>query len=157
MKIDLIKLKFNGMTSYKYKPFKYCCDEIQNNKCIEFTNEDVVKPVGDVDDNGYYIPQFCTANTEIIGSWDDEFERTDNYPIQFCPHCGEKIEINVVNEVDVSEKFKKLSMQCDELWKKCNKTNSNKREIELLNQFFKLNKQVNEYYRLNEWDENKYR
>lgn len=110
MKIDLIRLKFNGMTSYKYKPFKYCCDEIKNNKCIEFTNEDVVEPVGDVDDNGYYIPQFCTIDTKIIGSWDDEFEQTDNYPIQFCPHCGEKIEINVTDEIDVSEKFKKLSI-----------------------------------------------
>lgn len=157
MKIDLIRLKFNGMTSYKYKPFKYCCDEIQNNKCIEFTNEDVVEPIGDVDNNGYYIPQFCTANTEIISSWDDELERTDNYPIQFCPHCGEKIEINVIDEIDVSEKFKKLSIQHDKLQKKCNKTDSKKKESEMLNQFYELDKQVTSYYWLGEWDENKYR
>lgn len=29
MKIELIKLKFNGTHSYKYKLFKHCCDEIQ--------------------------------------------------------------------------------------------------------------------------------
>mgnify|MGYP004462734925 FL=1 len=156
MKIDLIKLKFDRTTSYKYKPFKYCCDDIQNNEGIIFTNEDIASWKYKDEENNF-IPQFCVSVSEVIGSLDDEFERTDNYPIQFCPHCGEKIEINVVNEVDVSEKFKKLSTQCDELQKKYNKTNSNKKEIELLNQFFKLNKQVNEYYWLNEWDENKYR
>ena len=48
-------------------------------------------------------------------------------------------------------------MQCDELWKKCNKTDSKKKESEMLNQFYELNKQVNEYYWLNKWDENEYR
>lgn len=37
MKIELIKLKFNDIYSYKYKPFQYCCDEIQNDKAIIFT------------------------------------------------------------------------------------------------------------------------
>ena len=42
MKIDLIKLKFNDTCAYKYKPFTYCCDEIQNDKAIVFTGEDLV-------------------------------------------------------------------------------------------------------------------
>ena len=33
MRIELIRLKFNDTHSYKYKPFKYCCDEIQNAFC----------------------------------------------------------------------------------------------------------------------------
>ena len=41
MKIELIRLKFDDTHSYKYKPFKYCCDEIQNDKAIVFTNEDL--------------------------------------------------------------------------------------------------------------------
>lgn len=156
MKIDLIKLKFDRTTSYKYKPFKYCCDEIQNNEGIILTNEDITSWKY-MDEENNFIPQFCVSVSEVIGSLDDEFERTDNYPIQFCPHCGEKIEINVVDEVDVSEKFKKLSIQCDELRKKCNKTDSKKKESEMLNQFYELDKQVNGYYWLGEWDENKYR
>lgn len=42
MKTELIKLKFNDICSYKYKPFKCCCDEIQDNKTIIFTNKDLV-------------------------------------------------------------------------------------------------------------------
>ena len=42
MKIELIRLKFDDTHSYKYKPFKYCCDEIQNDKAIVFTGEDLI-------------------------------------------------------------------------------------------------------------------
>lgn len=41
MKIELIKLKFNDTHSYKYKPFTYCCNKIQNDKAIVFTGEDI--------------------------------------------------------------------------------------------------------------------
>lgn len=47
MKIELIKLKFNNTHSYKYKPFTICCNEIQNDKAIVFTGEDIV---GEYDD-----------------------------------------------------------------------------------------------------------
>ena len=39
MKIELIRLKFNDTHSYKYKPFKYCCDEIQNNEVSPHTRD----------------------------------------------------------------------------------------------------------------------
>ena len=42
MKIELIKLKFNDTCSYKYKPFKHCCEVIQNDKAIIFTGKDLV-------------------------------------------------------------------------------------------------------------------
>ena len=89
MKIELIRLKFNDTHSYKYKPFKYCCDEIQSDKAIVFTGEDLVHS-DDCWDDERYIPRFCTSHTEVITSYEDEWEQTDNYPIQFCPHCGEK-------------------------------------------------------------------
>lgn len=109
MKIELIKLKFNDTHSYKYKPFTYCCDEIQNDKAIVFTGEDINDIGGEYEDDGNFIPQFCTSYTEVITSYEDEWEQTDNYPIQFCPHCGEKIEISVVDEIDVSDKYNELS------------------------------------------------
>lgn len=148
MKIELIKLKFNDTHSYKYKPFKYCCDEIQNDKAIVFTNEDLspLKYIGD----GNFIPQICTSHTEVITSYEDEWEQTDNYPIRFCPHCGEKIEISVVDEIDVSDKYKELTKQRDELWKKCQKTDSKKEEFELMNQVKKLDDQIDSFYWLDE-------
>lgn len=155
MEIELIKLKFNNTHSYKYKPFKHCCDEIQNDKVIVFTGEDLVcndifgLVVRDSDDTT--IPQFCNSYTETFNSWGDKYEQTDNYPIQFCPHCGEKIEISVVEEIDVSNKYNKLSKQRDELWKKCQRTDSKKKESELREQVEKLDKQINDFYELGEW------
>ena len=149
MKIELIRLKFNDTHSYKYKPFKYCCDEIQNDKAIVFTNEDLspLKYIGD----GNFIPQICTSYTEVITSYEDEWEQTDNYPIRFCPHCGEKIEISVVDEIDVSDKYDELTKQREELWKKCQKTDSKKEDFELKEQVRKLDNQINGFYELDEW------
>ena len=155
MKIELIKLKFNYTHSYKYKPFQYCCDEIQNDKAIVFTGEDLVSNdifglvVRDSDDT--IIPQFCNSYTETFNSCGDEYEQTDNYPIQFCPHCGEKIEISVVDEIDVSDKYKKLYKLREELWKKCQRTDSKKEESELRNHVRKLDDQINDFYELCEW------
>ena len=151
MKIELIKLKFNDAHSYKYKPFKHCCDEIKNDKAIVFTGEDLVYS-DDCCGDERYIPRFCTSYTEVITSYEDEWEQTDNYPIQFCPHCGEKIEIEVVDEIDVSEKYNELSKQRKELWKKYQKTDSKKKAHELREQVRKLDDQINDLYKLGEWN-----
>lgn len=153
MKIELIKLKFNDTHSYKYKTFTHCCNEIQNDKAVIFTGENIT---GEYDDDGIYIPQFCTSYTETFTSWGDEFENTDNYPIQFCPHCGEKIEIEVVDEIDISGKYNELTKQRDELWNKCQRTDSKKKEYELIEQVRKLDDQINDFYELGEWKENAY-
>lgn len=155
MKIELIKLKFNDIHSYKYKLFKYCCDEIHQNDCIMFTNEDL-SPLKYMDDGGNFIPQFCTSHTEVITSYEDKWEQTDNYPIQFCPHCGEKIEISVVDEIDMSDKYEELTKQRDELWKKSQRTDSKKEEHELRKQVRKLDNQINGLYLLDEWKEDVY-
>ena len=155
MKIELIRLRFNNTNSYKYKPFKYCCDEIQSDKAIVFTGEDLVHS-NDCWDAERYIPQLCTSYTEVIMSYEDEWEQTDNYPIQFCPHCGKKIEISVVEEIDVSDKYNELSKQRKELWKKCQRTDSKKEEVELREQVRKLDDQINGFYLLDEWKEDVY-
>ena len=151
MKIELIRLRFNDTHSYKYKPFKYCCDEIQNDKAIVFTCEDINYIGGEYKDEGISIPQICTSHTEVITSYEDEWEQTDNYPIRFCPHCGEKIEISVVDEIDVSDKYNELSKQREDLWKKCQRTDSKKKEAELREQVRKLDNQINGFYLLDEW------
>ena len=150
MKIELIKLKFNDTHSYKYKSFKYCCDEIQNDKAIVFTGEDLVHS-DDCWADERDIPRFCTSYTEVITSYEDKWEQTDNYPIRFCPHCGEKIRISVVKEVDVSDKYKELTKQRDELWKKCQTTDSKKENYELRRQVRKLDYQIDGFYELDEW------
>ena len=72
-------------------------------------------------------------------------------PLQFCPHCETNIEIAVVDEMDVSDKYNELSKQRKELWKKCQGTDSKKKEFELREQVEKLNKQINDLYEFGEW------
>lgn len=152
MKIELIKLKFNDTHSYKYKPFTHCCDEIQNDKAIVFTGEDLVHS-DDCWDDERHIPRFCTSHTEVITSYEDEWEQTDNYPIQFCPHCGEKIEIEVVDEIDISEKYNELTKQCKELWEKCQRTDSKKKANKLRQEVAELDNKINGLYELEEYKE----
>ncbi len=151
MKIELIKLKFNDTCAYKYKSFTLCCDEIKNDKAIVFTGEDINDIGGEYEDDGIFIPQFCNSHTEVITSYEDEWEQTDNYPIQFCPHCGEKIEISVVNESDVSDKYDELTKQRERLWNKCCRTDSKREESKLKEQVRDLDDQINDFYELNEW------
>ena len=64
---------------------------------------------------------------------------------------AKKIEISVVDEIDVSDKYKKLSKQREELWKKCQRTDSKKKESELREQVRNLDNQINGFYLLDEW------
>ena len=48
----------------------------------------------------------------------DDVAWEDNYPIKFCPHCGEPIEIKTVKVIDCSEKFSALAKKREELLKR---------------------------------------
>lgn len=161
MNIQLIKLKFENTCSYKYRPFKYCCEEIQNDKAIAFTDEDFSSKY-DYCISEKPIPKFCMSYTKTTTSYEDEnadedeFETTKNYPIQFCPHCGKKIEIQIVDEIDVSERYRILSEQREDLFRKSCVTDSKKEEAELRGRVQKLVEQINDFYELGEWKEDVY-
>lgn len=146
MKIELIKLKFNDRWSYKYKPFKFCCRGIENNESIVFADHDLV----DSDTIQIYgthpIPQICISETYF----DDGYEFTRNHPILYCPYCGEKIEINVVNEIDVSERFGELVKERNTLSRICRKTDSKKEEEKLNKKITEISNQINKFYWLDE-------
>ena len=127
MKIDLVELKINGEKSYKYKPFKYCCTKMRDNPYIDFTNENVSSENGNF--GGSHIPQFCV--------WEDAFERVDNFFINFCPFCGEKIEVSVGEEKDISDTYKKLE----------EKKNFFEEEI------WNIDRQIAELYKVSEYPE----
>ena len=155
MKIELIRLIFDNGHSYKYKPFKCCCEEIDRNECIELTDEDMVTSSFVKEDEGIdgcFSPKLCISHTKTIPYYEDEFEITNNYPIRFCPYCGEKVDIKVVAEIDVSDKYNELSKRRNELWDKCRRTDSKKEDYELREQVGKLDKQIKDFYELNEWN-----
>lgn len=153
MKIELIRQRFNETRGYKYKPFIHCCDKIKNNPCIEFSNEVEldVNCLDDYLDDECTFPAFALWYSETVGSWGDEWENDYYYKINNCPFCGEPIEISVVGEEDVEEYYKNLSKQREELWKKCNKTDSKKKSEELRKQVQELDKQIDWLYQLTEY------
>ena len=149
MKIELIRQKFNGTRGYKYKPFSWCCDKIQENPCIVFSDE--VYADDDIDDECTF-PAFALWHSEVFKDWEDEYEQDTYYKINYCPFCGEAIEISVVSEEDVDDYYKSLSKQREELWKKYNKTDSKKKSQELYEQVHELDNQIDWLYQLVEYE-----
>ena len=150
MKIELIKQKFNSTRGYKYKPFSWCCNKIQDNPCVVFSDEVYTE---DTIDDECTFPAFALCHTEVYRDWEDEYEQDTYYKINHCPFCGEAIEISVVSEEDVDDYYKSLSKQREELWKKYNKTDSKKKAQELYEQVHELDSQIDWLYQLAE-DEN---
>lgn len=155
MKIELIRQRFNDTRGYKYKSFSHCCDKIKDNPRIVFSNEvelDANNLDGCLDDECTF-PVFAIWNSKTVGSWGDECENDYYYKINYCPFCGEPIEIFVVGEEDMDNYYKALSKQRDELWKKCNRTDSKKKSEELRKQVQELDDQINWLYELAEYKE----
>jgi hypothetical protein len=150
MNIKLIKINFKGTFAYNYLPFEYCCNEIRENESIEFTDRNFEYTI-DGSDELYPIPQFCINHNYIEGTYMDTWLETTNYPIRYCPHCGEKIEVEVVDEVDLSSKYLEVENKRESLIKAANKTDSKKRDKELTEQIRELDQKINWFYQLSEW------
>lgn len=150
MKIKVIKVKFNGTYAYKYLPFEHCCDAIGENDAITFTDQNFTYDIDD--DELYPIPRFCTSYNYNESSYDDIWEMTENYPINYCPHCGEKIEIEVSDEIDLSLEFSHLESARKSLFSEANKTDSKRKEVELREKVRELDQKINWFYSLAEWN-----
>ena len=76
MKIDLVKIKLSQCDKYKYKPIKWCCNEMRNNPVTLFTNDDLVR----IDDWIYHgYPQIINKLKNLhekINKSDSISERT---------------------------------------------------------------------------------
>lgn len=150
MKLKLIKVKFDETFAYKYLPFEHCCDAIGKNETITFTDQNFAYDIED--DSLYPIPKFCTSYHYNESSYDDTWEMTENFPINYCPHCGEKIEIEVIDETDISSQFTELETKRKHLFRAANKTDSKKRENELREQVRELDQKINWFFSLAEWN-----
>ena len=150
MKIELIKQKFNSTRGYKYKPFSWCCNKIQDNPCVVFSDEVYTE---DTIDDECTFPAFALCHTKVYRDWEDEYEQDTYYKISHCPFCGETIVISADSEEDVDDYYKNLSKQREELWKKYNKTDSKKKAQELYEQVHELDSQIDWLYQLAEYKE----
>lgn len=154
MTIELVKVKIDDAIAYKHKPIKYCCEKLKNNPCVTFTQDNIIDTSYSLDDEEI-SPQFCVTYLDELDEYGETWDIIENHPIQFCPHCGEKIEIEIVDEIDVTEKYKLLKEKRQKLWKECQQTDSKNKEKELRIEVQKLDKKINKFYDLEEFTEGK--
>ena len=108
-------------------------------------------------DDSHQNPNFFIYSSEEIHDWEDSWLQEDYYKVDFCPHCGEKIEISVVDEIDANEKYKELESKRDELSKRRRKTDSKKREYELTEEIQELDRLINDFHDVSEYKEELYK
>ena len=142
MKIEVEKIMFdnNEEVQYKIVNIDKCCDEILN-------SSDYVDISGDnyTDEIENYLDNY---NVKISNSYLDCCDTLDtNYKtIKYCPFCGEKIEIVIVNTVDKNEEYNKLQKERDTLNDKRRNTDSKKEEQELNEIIHNLDNKINSFY-----------
>lgn len=144
MTIDVVEwiLNENSSPTYKYYPFKYCCEKLKRSECVIFNDEVIF------DQDGQYsedpdVSFKLVKNNPCYN--DDEFIDFSTWEkIKFCPFCGEEIKINKVGTVNKSSEYNTIYDRRNNLWKKYMKTDSKKRASDLNHEVRELDKQLNE-------------
>lgn len=139
MNIKVEKWEFDGERSYKILELTKCCDKITKSNVVTLTED-----YESGDDTDYSVK---LADMRV--QWFD-FDDWDEYylyeKISYCPFCGEKINIEIINTIDKTEEYLELKLQRDGFWAKANKTDSRKREARLREQTYELDKKINEMH-----------
>lgn len=146
MKIELVKLNLSDDSVYKYKHMSFCCDKLKDNSIIQLTEAMYYKD-SDYDD----IPRMCLVNHEELTEWGEEMQATTYYPIKYCPFCGESIDIEVVAEEDVTEKYKSWKREYDILVKGARVTDSKAKEQHLRKKIQELDDKIRHLYEIGEY------
>lgn len=129
MVIELIEQKYTNGNSFKIKNTEYCCDGIKNNETIAMT---------------YYdrLPAVCINSTEMTYCDGEDWLHDMSIPIQYCPHCGRKISLKVIDTIDVSEKYEKLKECLDILEQKYRETDSIKEREQISSEICKVRSKI---------------
>lgn len=158
MNIDIVRIHFKDkelgeQSAYKYLPYEYCCDKLKGFSRIFLCNElDSMDTNNGIDEDGNLIPGFslCVDEEEPWeeGTW------AYYYRIDYCPFCGEKININVVNDVDKSELYTKLE-NCYKAFKEAaEETDSVKTKNRLEEEIEQVRRKMTDMWEFGEYDEN---
>ena len=110
MKIQVIKRSFSTeydtVISYKIVDVKYCCDEIKHLPNIDFYYHETENTNG-IGEETYS----CDLGIMLVNSvtyhdqWYDSCDYTEDYyyKLNYCPVCGEKIEVEVIDSIDLTK------------------------------------------------------
>lgn len=136
------------MISYKVLNTQYCCDKIKMFPMLDLYYE----YCQDSDD----MEKLSDEYDRILGVmlqenflWydGDDYQADERYHlITHCPRCGDKIEVNIVREVDKTEEYYGLKKQYDDLHNKWRKCDSKKQSAALEQQWREVDKKINNCY-----------
>lgn len=150
MLIELVEIQWkddDGMECtnlFHYKPLEYCCETLKDNPVIVFSETDTE------------LPQFCIVQQEVIYSYEDEFNNDIYYPIQFCPFCGQKIDVKVVETKDVSIQYQTMVKERKKMRYLYTKTDSIKKADMISEKLRVLNQKLNYFYAMVEYSEDNF-
>ena len=156
IRIQVVQRKFKSdnsySQSYKICNCKYCCEGIKKLPNVDFyfqIAENTNNPIED--DNGYEQDLGVMLCNEVTyyDSWgydDHGYTEEYYYKLEYCPICGEKIEVEIVNTVDVTEEYNILIKERDAIHKKCMSTDSKKKEAEYLEKRYELDRKIEDFY-----------
>ena len=149
MNIELIELTFDDYNGYKYKPFEWCCEKLKDNPLIDLTDGYTDYECLDTCEN--VVPSVTIQQTEILRDWEDEWEEHTYYKLDYCPFCGEAINVNIVAKEDVTEPYLKFQKERSEVWRKYCRTDSKRKSEELSKTVRELDTKINYFHNLEKY------
>lgn len=107
MKVEVIKIILDNKYVYKYRYEKYCCHKMWEHIKKE-GHFNLIEPqyIQSIQANGEIImPKMCIKFSAQDAADNKE---TLNDEIEFCPYCGDIIDVSIVKEVEMSQEYNKL-------------------------------------------------
>lgn len=164
MKLKAKKIKINGQVAYKYFKPKYCCAMLQTNPIVEIVDEHPNNYLCCLEckneNNNCADCSYDILNDSTFGLFLTEEKKTTDwedtyyYPIKYCPFCGEKIEVEVLESIDKTKEVEKINSMIEELRKKVNSCDSKKKCASLNKEIKALYALSDYYYTTGEIDDN---
>ena len=157
MNINLVKIKYDNTYCYKYKPLKFCCEDLKNayNSDVYGDYPDIILTHDNIwssESIAYKLPVLCFSQN-IISFYDDDYIDIRNYPINYCPYCGKKLNYFIELEgEDYIELYKKLIKAMDDLQEQAKTTNSDKEYKEIVDKKELIHNKINIFEDIDDYE-----
>lgn len=156
MKIQVIQREFKSHgsvdKSYKICNCEYCCEGIKQLPNVDFyfeVAENTDNPIEDDYGYGRDLGVMLQHSITYHDPWEYDdygYEQEFYYKLNHCPICGEKIEVEIVDNVEVTDVYESLEKERDKIHKKYIKTDSIKKQDEYLRLRQKLDREIEAFY-----------
>lgn len=156
MNIDVIRIRYQDKDgrdnySYKYIPFEYCCDKLKDSEYIKFNDEcNYNDPNVYLDNEGNVVPGFSITFEEPV-AWEDYTEPV-YHRINYCPFCGQKININVVREEDRTSQYAAMKHLREVKNELSLKTDSRSEYGKLFSEMREIDQEINDFMDFGEYN-----